>query len=57
LQKIDSFNSEELLDFVISQCSDIDMYLSAAATISVSILLQFIFSIVRVKLLMLCFEL
>jgi len=40
LQKINNSNSEELLDFVASQCSNIEKYLSAAATVCVSILPQ-----------------
>ena len=40
LQKINNSNSEELLDFVVSQCSKIEKYLSAAAAVSVSILPQ-----------------
>ena len=40
LQKINNSNSEELLDFVGSQCLKIEKYLSAAATVCVSILPQ-----------------
>ena len=39
LRKNNSFDSEELLDFVISQCSSIEMYLSVAPNIRVSMLL------------------
>jgi len=40
LQKNDSSSYGELLQFVNSQRSSIEMYLSAAATISVSLLLH-----------------
>jgi len=40
LQQCSSCNSEELLNFVISQRSSIETYLSAAATLCVSLLLQ-----------------
>jgi len=38
LQKNDISNYEELLQFVISQCSSIEKYLSAATTLNVSFL-------------------